>query len=471
MSVYLSQNPYRIIGVPSNSGIKLIKKNVSKLKAFSKIGKAIDFDFDLSSLNLAALDRSEDIISRVESKILLDENKIKYSLFWFQDVSAYDSVALKNLFDGKMDKAIEIWEKVTKSNKITSKNIFAYNNLSTLLLFNQLSYSKKDEFNNTKKSINELKKALNWKFNLINSNFFSDFCKSCGSTKDISSITIKTFLADTILEILNVNFSNKDLHLLSEGLDESFSSIINVRLTKVPLSEIEENIKKAEKKAKANPAKGMIIGEELIKKSSSHIRYLKDILGLENFQYQSIADKLANKILDCGICYWNETKDIKYSKVFLKSYKYALTIANSGKTKNRVKECIKHCQGTKDSLICKFCNLTEVSTSIRVKMYMMTGYSTYSYFQNGGLEVNCCNNCKNKKQTAKFIAPVVALTSYGLIALATSGVSIGIDLLFGRFSIGKWWFRFIGKQIFYSSVSKHPQVSKVQREGYLYGTP
>ena len=161
MSVYLSQNPYRIIGVPSNSGIKLIKKNVSKLKAFSKIGKAIDFDFDLSSLNLAALDRSEDIIIRVESKILLDENKIKYSLFWFQDVSAYDSVALKNLFEGKMDKAIEIWEKVTKSNKITSKNIFAYNNLSTLLLFNQLSYSKKDEFNNTKKSINELKKALN----------------------------------------------------------------------------------------------------------------------------------------------------------------------------------------------------------------------------------------------------------------------------------------------------------------------
>ena len=38
-SPYISQNPYRIIGVLSNSGIKEIHKNLSKLKAYAQLGK------------------------------------------------------------------------------------------------------------------------------------------------------------------------------------------------------------------------------------------------------------------------------------------------------------------------------------------------------------------------------------------------------------------------------------------------
>ena len=77
----LSSNPYRTLGVTSNSRQKLIQRNLSKLKAFSKLGKSLDLDYDLSFLSLKPVDRSTDIISKVESKILLDENKIKFSLF------------------------------------------------------------------------------------------------------------------------------------------------------------------------------------------------------------------------------------------------------------------------------------------------------------------------------------------------------------------------------------------------------
>ena len=104
--LYLSKNPFRVIGISSNSGQKIIQKNLSKLKAFSKIGKSKEFDYDLSFLNLAPIDRSFDIISKIENRILLDENKLKYSLFWFQDITSFDSIALANLIKGDSDKAL-----------------------------------------------------------------------------------------------------------------------------------------------------------------------------------------------------------------------------------------------------------------------------------------------------------------------------------------------------------------------------
>ena len=78
------------------------------------------------------------MISKVESRILLDENKLKYSLFWFQDVSSFDSIALANLIKGDSDKALEIWAKSMKSGEVNSKNFSAFNNASTLLLLLQL---------------------------------------------------------------------------------------------------------------------------------------------------------------------------------------------------------------------------------------------------------------------------------------------------------------------------------------------
>jgi len=57
----LNSNPYRFLGVNSNSGIKNIQKNLSKIKAYSKIGKHLSLPYELSYLNLQKIDRSEHI--------------------------------------------------------------------------------------------------------------------------------------------------------------------------------------------------------------------------------------------------------------------------------------------------------------------------------------------------------------------------------------------------------------------------
>ena len=469
--LYLSKNPFRVIGISSNSGQKIIQKNLSKLKAFSKIGKSKEFDYDLSFLNLAPIDRSFDIISKVESRILLDENKLKYSLFWFQDVSSFDSIALANLIKGDSDKALKIWAKTMKSGEVNSKNFSAFNNTSTLLLFLQLESSKTDQFKNDSVSISKLKQALDQKIKLIKSDYFLDYCLSIGVKSDINTTEIQKFFTETMLEVLNQNFTNKQLLELVSGLGADLSESINSSLVKEPISNIQEQLKISAATLKDNVKEGLVIGKILIKNTVSDLRYLKETLGVDHYNYESLAGNLSNQILQCGINYFNETSD---DQSYLSSYKYALSIAPNEKIKSRAKDTIKHCESEKDAKICKFCNVNEVlkfTEGLRVKMYKMTSYNQYSYFKNGGIELKCCSSCKSKKSNKIIIAPIVAFIVYAGVVVLTSGILIGVDLIFAQFGIAKWWFHLMKEQFYFKNLSDHPLIKSSINEGYKFGMP
>ena len=51
------------------------------------------------------------------------------------------------------------------------------------------------------------------------------------------------------------------------------------------------------------------IGKSLIKNTVTDLRYLKENLGADHYHYESLADKVSNQILQCGILYFNETGD------------------------------------------------------------------------------------------------------------------------------------------------------------------
>ena len=357
-----------------------------------------------------------------------------------------------------------------KSGDVNSKNFSAFNNTSTLLLLLQLESSKTDELKNDNVSISKLKQVLDQKMKLIKSDYFVDYCLSIGVKSDINTTEIQKFFTETMLEVLNQNFTNKQLLELVSGLDADLSEAINSSLVKEPISNIKEQLKISAAALKDNVKEGLVIGKILIKNTVSDIRYLKETLGVKHYNYESLAGNLSNQILQCGINYFNETGD---DQSYLNSYKYALSIAPNEKTKSRAKDTIKHCEEEKVAKICKFCNENEVltSTGIRVKMHKMTSHSAYSYFKDGGLELKCCASCKNKKSSNKILSPILATIIYAVITLVTSGILIGIDFLFTRFAIGKWWFKLIDKEIYFKNIAKHPLIVSTLKEGYEFGTP
>jgi len=274
---------------------------------------------------------------------------------------------LSKLIKGDTDKALEIWAKTMKSGEINTKNFSAFNNSSTLSLLLQLDNSKKDQLKNDSTSITKLKKALSQKIRLLKSDFFQDYCLSLGIKSDINSANIQNFFAKKILEILNQNFANKQLLEVFKDLDESFSELISSNLIKEPVSNIREQINIAVIELKDNVKDGLLIGKSLIKNTVSDLRYLKETLGVVHYNYESLADKLANQILQCGINCFNDTGD---DQTYLSSYKYALSIAPNEKTKTRAKETIKHCEDEKLANTCWFCEKNQISKGIYYKYQM-----------------------------------------------------------------------------------------------------
>ena len=460
----------------SNSGLKIIQKNLSKLKAFSKLGKAVEFDFDFPFLNLEVVDRSSDVISKVESRILLDENKLKYSLFWFQDVSSFDSIALANLIKGDSDKALEIWTKSMKSGEVNSKNFSAFNNASTLLLLLQLESSKTDRFKNDNVSISKLKQALDHKIKLIKSDFFVDFCLSLGIKSDVNSTQTQLVFTETLLDILNQNFTNKQLLELVSGLDAAFSESVNNSLVKEPLSKIKDEINTAAAALKSNVKEGLSIGKLLIKNTFSDLKYLKETLGEDHYNYESLADKLSNQILQCGINYFNETGD---DQAYMSSYKYALSIAPNDKSKTRAKDAIKHCEDEKLANVCCNCNIGKVDHS-KVQTTMMYKETEKNWLSNQvtynkmTLKFYFCKDCNIKIDNASnrnLIFSAIGGSVVWILMFANNTHWFGALIAgFIGFLILSWIASLVNSTES-DAINKQPIVKKHFREGYSFTEP
>ena len=201
------------------------------------------------------------------------------------------------------------------------------------------------------------------------------------------------------------------------------------------------------------------------------MKLLKNILGKEDIKYQSISDKLANQIMQCGILCFNKNGD---DKDYMSSYKYAKSISFKDSTIERANTTIKHCEEELNANICGFCNSNEVMashSSMRVEMHKMNWDNTYSYFKNGGIEIPCCKSCSSSKSNKKIVAFFVGLIVWAGISAGTFGWFLGIDLFLARFNMSKWIFRKIKNEIYHNEISSHPIISKLKTEGYEFGMP
>ena len=437
---FISQNPFRVISVLSNSGAKEIKKNLSKIKAFTKIGKSPSFQYDFSFLNLADIKRSEDVISRVENKLLLDDSKIKNSLFWFINISPIDSVALNNLSDGNIDKAIEIWTKSVNGKEISEKNFSAFNNLSSLLFLKSLDSSKSDQFFKGETATLELRSAISNKYSLLDSKYFYNYCESVlKNTNQIDVIDIKSFISNLLIELLSSNYTNKELSDLFKGLDGELSKNLSENLINEPVREIITLIKVSNEELENDHKQGIEIGKKLIKDSFKHIKQIKEIVGKEDYQYQSIADKLSNQILQSGILCFNKTKN---DSDFLSSYKYALTIAVESKTKKRANDCIKHCKEEQVANLCSKCKKDNISSAYNFSktLYKETsrGFRQVQY-QYIDIKLQYCKSCyqelnklKNNGDLCKILGTVIGAIIGLLVSEIGGAIVVGaIGLLIG----------------------------------------
>jgi hypothetical protein len=327
-------NPYRTLGLLVGSSAAQQNRQLSRLKMYIEAEQEPEQDFSFPSLGINK--RSIEIIEYAASKLNLDADKMLYSLFWFYNGNPItDEPAFDALKEEGTEETKEIWRNLAINdedesfNPITKRNASAYHNLSTLYL---------EEF-----GIDE--ETIKLKLLFIESDYFKDLVDKA------TDVTYKISQKDAQLMFLNalVEFDDIDESELLDAI-ENINFIAKNEFLKnavdTPISKIESEIQQSRSKRQANKANAFSIGKNIHSSTKSNLQLVATILGSTNIKYSSIADKVADEILQCGIDYFKHYRDSTKdpSNDSMRLFTIAKGIARGAVVKQRINENTENLQ-------------------------------------------------------------------------------------------------------------------------------
>ena len=303
----VTQNPYRLLGVFSNSPTREKVANMNKLKAFIKVGRDVSFPLDLDGI-LPTVARTEESITTADSKLTLPADQLKYAQFWFMKDGTFDDVAFNHLFAGDVAKAVDIWSKKDSVSSLQNRVVCAL---------------IKEDYSTACSCAEKL---------------YSQFADSFVSM--VAGDTIKS--GELGLDFLDglaaeVGASNLLPHITNNTWRQHLNS--------AAVAPVIESIQAAIETAKASRGKGSIArynaGVKLMNGTKSSLTQLNQLLPKSDMQYQMVVDKLANEILQCGIDYFNDSEENDAAHKSMTLQKYAKSIAVGTMAKQRCNENVE----------------------------------------------------------------------------------------------------------------------------------
>lgn len=316
----LRNNPYRLLGVYSNSPTKERLANHNRMKAFLKVGKTVSFPLDLPQY-LSTIKRTEASVMDAEAQLTLPKDQLLYAQFWFVKATHLDEVAFNHLFAGEIDKAEEIWQKKDTASSLQNRIVCAL---------------MREDYRSA------ITCAESLYGNPLYSNQFVSAILGTDGNADIGSLAFR-FL-DVLCDEVGAN------QLLPFIDDDAWKSHVEEKAVKPLVDNIQDAIAIA-KKSKGKGAEARLkAGEALRKNTKSTFQQLKGFLSATDLQYQMIADKLGLEILQCGIDYFNGSEEPEAVHKAMSLQKYAQSIVVGQMAKDRCKENVDILQKIIDDL-------------------------------------------------------------------------------------------------------------------------
>lgn len=300
----VQNNPYRLLGIYSNSSTKERVANHNRLKAFLKVGKAVSFPLDIPSL-LPPIERTAENVSEADAKLTLPNGRLHYAQFWFVKATQMDDDAMNHLIAGNMQNAQTIWEKEENVSSLQNRLLCALiqNDYMTVLTCADKLYSYYlTDFANI----------------VLGENHTED-------TKELAYQFLDELTATESLHILPY-IANNDWR--QYVLDKSITPLI-------------ATLQAAIDTTKSSKGKGamarLTAGTKLMNETRKTLKSLHDLCTDTDLRYQTIADKLGLEILQCGIDYYNgsEVADAAYNAMKLQSYALSVAIGQTAKERCR----------------------------------------------------------------------------------------------------------------------------------------
>ena len=305
----ITKNPYRYLGVFSNSPTKERVANKGKMNAFLKVGKQVSFPLDLPNI-LPPINRDIELVANSESQLTLLEDQVRYAQFWWMKINSLDEIAFNHLFTGDIEMAESIWEKKENVSSLQNRLVLALiqENIGATIRYAESLYC----------------------------NYANEFTQLVIGIENPITTPLWQMFLDCLFE------SKLDSAFLLEYVTNSEWKIYILERTIGPqINSIYQAIETAKTSKDKNAITRLQAGQRLMMSTKEILKDLKKNLGPLDVRYQSIADKLATEILQCGIDYFNKTEDDDAPQNAKQLQNYAYSIAVGKLVKDRCKENVE----------------------------------------------------------------------------------------------------------------------------------
>ena len=316
----LQNNPYRQLGVYSNSPTKERLANHNRMKAFLKVGKPVSFPLDLPSY-FGLINRTDASVADAEAKLTLPKDQILYAQFWFVKMTPLDEVAFNHLFAGEINKAEEIWKKKECASSLQNLIVcgLACGKFAGAISLAETLYS-----------------STQYASQLVGA------VVGMGGTFDVSNLVF-SFL-DVLCDEIG---AGKLLPFIS---NTTWKDYIKEKAVKPVISHIQDAIDVAKKSKGKGFTARYDAGKVLMENTKQFVSQLGYLLPSTEIQYQTIVDKLGLEILQCGIDYYNDSEEPDAAKNAMVLQSYAKSIVVGQMAKDRCKENVDILQKIIDNL-------------------------------------------------------------------------------------------------------------------------
>ncbi|MCE9105961.1 hypothetical protein [Bacteroides pyogenes] len=300
-------NPYRILGIFSNSPKKDLVANKGKIQAFLRVNKVMPFKLDLQGI-LPPVERTQTSVDNADSELTLVAGQVKHAQFWFINKTPIDNIAFNHLYEGNIDTAMEFWRK--------SSNLYSLQNLFVCYL---IKGDAKTAISNC--AIPLYEQYSNEFVNVIDE-------KASFSSEELIQNIIST-LVDAKINLLQ----------FADGLHNAkWKEFIQASKVEPLISNLNAQIAEARKTKDKSGNERLTAGTKLKISSKPILDTLRGIISSSDTRYQIIADKVAQEVLQCSIDYYNDTKEVNSPAKALPLCEYALSIAIGNAAKQRCQE-------------------------------------------------------------------------------------------------------------------------------------
>lgn len=265
-------NPYRVLGVYSNSPTRERVANKGKMNAFLKVGKEVTFDVDFPILG--HIQRSMESVAEADSELTLSADQLRHAQFWYVKATSLDDTAFHYLTEGNIAQAINTWHQ--------EENVSSLQNAIISELLQQ-----------------QWIKALHIAEELYSKHANEFTALVFGENTQVDATEMWHYFLDTLSSVTKIQPDDTSI--------EEWKKYLNEQSIAPLIAKLDKALQQSKGTRKSSPKVRLKSGQELYDKTEKDLKALEKIISNDDIRYQTIADSIGLEILQCAIDYYNQS--------------------------------------------------------------------------------------------------------------------------------------------------------------------